>query len=97
MAKTRAQQNRKIRQDELRAKLSAGSHLDDVIDIAKQLSEPTTESKDVQRLKAAADIKLKLIDKYLPSMKLVESTGEGGEPIDHKYTVHVVDAKDTDT
>jgi len=74
MALTRKQVNRQIRQDELRAKLSAGSHINDVIDIADKLREPEgkLESTDIQRLKASADIKLKLIDKYLPSLKQVD-------------------------
>ena len=96
---SRANINRKIRQEALREQLAAGGHIQHVIEISEKLADLDTkmESVDVQRLKAAADIKKSLIDKYMPAMKLVESTGEGGEPIDHKYTVHVVDAKDTNT
>lgn len=77
---TRAEQNKQIRHDELRAKLSAGSHIADVIENANKLQELSTplEPSDIQRLKTASEIKLKLINKYLPDVKQVElSTAEG--------------------
>lgn len=85
MAETRAQSNRRIRQDALREQLEAGGHIQHVVDIANKLSNPadTLESTDITRLKAAADIKLKLIDKYLPSLKQAdyELTGKDGAPL----------------
>ncbi len=81
--RTRAQRNRAVRQEALREQLAAGGHIQHVVDIAQKLSDVGTsiEPTDVQRLKAAADIKLKLIDKYLGSVKSVEVTGEDGAPI----------------
>ena len=78
---TRAQANRKIRQDALREQLSQGKHVEHVIDIANNLSnvEEKLEATEVVRLKAAADIKLKLINKYLPDLKAVEITHEDDE------------------
>ena len=35
----------------------------------------------VTRLKAAADIKLKLMAKYIPDLKAIEHTGEDGAPM----------------
>ena len=71
---SRAAENRAIRQDELRAKLSAGSHVNDVIDNANKIQDLTLilDSTDIARLKAASEIKLKLINKYLPDVKQVE-------------------------
>jgi tRNA threonylcarbamoyladenosine modification (KEOPS) complex Pcc1 subunit len=73
---TRAQENKKIRQEALREQLSQGKHVEHVIDIADKLAdvEIKLEAQDASRLKAAADIKLKLINKYLPDLKAVEVT-----------------------
>lgn len=82
MAMTRAQQNRAIRQEALREQLEAQGHVQYVVEIATKLREPeegkNLESTDVTRLKAAADIHLKLIDKYLPSLKATEHSGSMG-------------------
>jgi len=49
-------------------------------DIAKKLTdlENDLDSTQVQRLKSAADIKLKLIGKYLGDVKAIELSGDGG-------------------
>lgn len=95
---SRADQNRKIRREELRAKLAAGGHVDHVIDIANKLSDldEDIDPITIQRLKAAADIKKGLIAKYLPDVKAVELTGEDGGDIktDNKWSVEFIDAKD---
>lgn len=71
---SRADENRAIRQEELRAKLSAGSHVQDVIDNSNKIQNlaTTLEPNDIQRLKIASELKLKLINKYLPDVKQVE-------------------------
>lgn len=80
MAKTRAQQNRFIRQEALRDQLEAQQHHVHLVDIANKLREPTKEGEeplstlDVVRLKAAADIHKSLVDKYVPSLKSTDST-----------------------
>jgi len=71
--------------------LSAQGHLQYVVDIAEELRKPT-DSTNVQSLKAAADIHLRLIDKYLPSLKSVENTGEGGGPLQAALTVTFVES-----
>ena len=84
MAETVASKNRRVRQEALREQLSKGKHVEHVIDIARKLYEPETalETIDVQRLKAAADIKLKLINKYIPDLKAVElSDPDGNNPL----------------
>ena len=74
---SRANQNKAIRQEALREQLAAQGHVQHVSEIAHKLNDLDAEidSLQVQRLKAAAEIKLKLIDKYLPSLKSVEHTG----------------------
>ncbi len=80
---TTAQANKELRQEALRDQLAAGGHIQHVLDISDKLSTLTTEltSTEATRLKAAADIKLKIIDKYLASLKAVEMTGENGQPL----------------
>jgi len=80
---SRAAQNKKIRQEALREQLSSQKHVEHVIDIAKKLSDPNNEmeSTDIQRYKAAADIKLKLINKYLPDLKAVELSTDEDNPL----------------
>ena len=89
MPKTRAQENRAIRQEALREQLAAGGHVEHILDIASKLSEPdsTLESTDIQRYKAAADIKLKLINKYLPDLKATEHSGQIDSEIIRKHRV----------
>ena len=78
MAMNKALENRKIRQEALRDQLAAGGHLQYVVDIAKDLSARAEElaSTAIAAKKAAADIHLKLISKYLPDLKQVEIEGE---------------------
>lgn len=76
--KSRADENKAIRQEALREKLAAGGHIDHVIDISNKLADLTQvlEPADVVRLKAAADIKKGIIAKYIPDLRSIEHTGE---------------------
>jgi len=78
---SRADQNRAIRQEALRESLEAGGHIQHVVDISNKLADLEVElnATEISRLQKSADIKLKLIDKYLPALKLYESTGEEDE------------------
>ena len=80
---SRANSNRKIRQDEYRELLSKQGHLQHVIDICDELNDLTKEMEplDVQRKSKVIDTKLKLINKYCPDLKSVEMTGEGGNEL----------------
>ncbi len=84
MAESVKQKNRTMRQDNLREALVAGGHIQHVVDISEKLRnlENTLESADIQRLTASANIKLKLIDKYLPSLKQSEISGT----VNHAHT-----------
>lgn len=86
---SRADENRRIRQEELRAKLSAGGHLDHVIEYTEKIADLTNEleSADIHRLKTAAEIKLKLINKYLPDLKATEHSGQIDSEITRKHRV----------
>ncbi len=91
---SRANENRKIRQEALREFLSKKCSVEQVIDIANKLEDLSglpMDSTEVQRLKSAADIKGKLINKYLPDVKSIELTGEDGEAIkvDNTWTIKV--------
>ena len=81
---SRADQNKKIRQEALREQLSNGGHIQHVLEISNKLQDLEgleLTATDANRLKAAADIKLKLIDKYLASLKATEITGADGESL----------------
>ena len=80
---TRAQQNKKIRQDSLREQLSGQGHVQHVVDSIQKLEQLDEEldSTQVQRIRAAIDSRLKLVDKYLPSLKSVEHTCDEDNPI----------------
>ena len=92
MGKTRAQENRAIRQEALREQLSKQKHIEQVVDIATKLGDPNSELDPAManRLKASAEIRLKLISKYLGDVKAVEVSGEGGEAL----TINVQSFKD---
>ena len=83
MGATAAHKNRALRQKALREQLEAQGHVQHVNDIANKLANLTEvlESSDIQRLKSAGDLKLKLISKYLPDMKAVEHSGPDGESL----------------
>jgi hypothetical protein len=80
VAKTKAQLNRQVRQEALREQLSQQGHEQYISEIIRNLSDPELEydSLWVQRLKAAADLRLKLMAKYLPDLKTTEITGPDG-------------------
>jgi len=75
--------NRRIRQEALREQLSNGGHVQHVVDIAKKLYDGylELEATNIAALKAAADIKLKLIGKYIPDLKSVEISQDPENPV----------------
>ena len=83
MAMTRAQMNKKIRQEALREQLSSQGHVQHVVDSINKLEQLDDEldSTEVQRIRAAIDSRLKLVDKYLPSLKSIELTGDEDSPV----------------
>ena len=83
MALTRAQSNKKVRQEALRDQLANGKHVEHVIDLVNKLQEPAEDfsALDLQRNKLIIDTKLALIKKYLPDVKQVEMTGIDGDAL----------------
>ena len=79
--RTRAQQNRAIRQEELRDKLAAGGHLQHAIDSIEKLNDAVDDFQ-VRKHKAVFDAHCKLLSKYLPDLKATEITGDAGGPLD---------------
>ena len=94
MAATAAAKNKKIRQEALREQLSKGKHVDHVIEIAKKLNDQhlSLESTHIAALKASADIKLKLINKYVPDLKAVEHSQDPESPITELSNSELSDA-----
>lgn len=83
MAATSAAKNKAMRQEKMREQLAAGGHVQHVVDIAKKLSAQhlTLEATHIAALKAAADIKLKLIGKYIPDLKSIELSQDPENPV----------------
>lgn len=71
---SRGQLNRKIRQEALRDQLSAQGHVQHVVDIINEVNDLSIEYDQLilQRKKVVIDTKLKLINKYLPDVKMQE-------------------------
>ena len=80
MAATREHKIRAERQGALREMLSKKCTVEQGMEISNKIAELGGEldALAVTRLKAAADLKMKLISKYLPDVKAVEISGEGG-------------------
>jgi len=80
---SRANENKRIRQEALREQLSNGGHIQHVIENARKLEDLDNDldALKIQRLRASSEIKLKLINKYLPDLKAVEISGDEDNPI----------------
>jgi len=92
MAKTRAQLNKGIRQEALRQQLSAQGHVQHAVDITTKFEKPLDKT-DADRLKAKFDMHMRLVDKYLPSLKATEITGEDGGPVVTKTVIELIETK----
>ncbi|MBL4664314.1 MAG: hypothetical protein JKY22_12355 [Flavobacteriaceae bacterium] len=84
MAKTTKQAMKQVRQINHRQKLSEGKHLQyaiESIEKIEKLKPSETSTFELSKLKIASELRLKLVDKFLPSLKGVELGGRDGEPI----------------
>lgn len=70
---TRKDKTKQIRQEQLREKLAAQGHIQHVIQIATELREngKSMETNEITAKSKAADLHMKLINKYLPDLKQV--------------------------
>lgn len=86
--RNRATRNKQERQESLRELLSKQGHLQHVVDLCAEVANDNNDLDPlmVQRKKIVIDTKLKLINKYLPDLKGVEISGEGGGDLVIKVT-----------
>lgn len=81
----KADANRKIRQEALRDQLAAGAHIQHYITTIQKIESldphEDTFNNQLNQLKVANDQRIKLIDKYLPSVKPVELSGDEDSPL----------------
>lgn len=93
MAKTRAQQNRAMRQEALREWLSEKCTAQHLVDNIRKIEEldpdSSTFTNELSKLKTANEQRLKILNKYLPDLKSAEITGDGGGSvkIDHIHNM----------
>ena len=78
--KTRAQLNRETRQAEMRKKIEASGYETHVHEVVKKLLDPEQEfdAIEVQRMKSAADLSIKMMAKFMPDLKSTEISGPNG-------------------
>lgn len=83
MGATVAAKNKKVREEALREQLRQKGLHTQVIEIADKLNDQylSLETSQVTALKASADLKMKLINKYMPDLKAQELTGEDGKDL----------------
>lgn len=84
-----AHKNRKVRQEALREQMAEQCRLQHIIDLLRKVEE-SESTLEVQKYKASLDIRLKLLGKYLPDLKAMEITGEGGERLIETVTLNVI-------
>jgi hypothetical protein len=98
---TRANKIRETKRAEVIKALKARGLIQKVVDTADELAnlKKPLEPAEAQRLKAATDIRLALIKKYLPDIKQTELVGEEGADIKTVTRVErvIVNATDTDS
>ena len=92
MGATVAAKNRKIRQEALREYLAERGSVQYLFDLIEKIEklQPEHSRDELPALKAAVDARIKLLDKYMPSLKAMELTGEGGGAIKTENTVEWV-------
>ncbi len=98
MPKSKAVENRRIRQQALREQLASQGHVQHVIDIVGKLQNKDEEmdSLMLKRYEVVINTKLKLINKYLPELKATEITGEGGGPVQASVASLPAEVKETE-
>ena len=91
---SRAEENRRMRQEKLREELSNKKLVFHVLDTTQKLADlgSPLDALEIQRLKAANEFRLKLINKYLPDEKdtNVTLTGSDGGPAELVITKRVI-------
>lgn len=77
---TAKERNRAIRKQSLREQIQEGGHLQYAIENIKKIEQAKGDMDvlEFQRLKAATELRLKLVAKYIPDLKSIEHSGEIG-------------------
>jgi len=98
MAETRAQLNRKVRQEALREQLAEQCRVQHIIDNIKKIEDLDASSdtfqNEVLKYKTSNEQRLKLINKYLPDLRNTELTGDGGEDLEVFHIVELAAPED---
>lgn len=96
MARTRAQENRAIRQEALREQLAQQGHEQHIIEIIQEIRELGKELTpfELKRLEVVLNTKLALLKKYIPDLKATELTGDNGEPLPTEIVIKHVKVGD---
>lgn len=82
---SRAQANKRIRQEALREQLAAQGHVQHAVDLLGKIKDLQGESEtadfDLKKYKTAFDGHIRLVDKYLPTdtVTQIEGTGDDGQ------------------
>jgi len=91
---SRAQANRRIRQESLREYLQERGSLQHLFDLIEKVEalDPASESfdKDLAKLKVSMDNRQKLLGKYLPELKATEIDMMADVTVDHPNTIRLV-------
>jgi hypothetical protein len=68
--------NKAVRQEALREQLQNQGHIQYIVDNIGKIEDLDSEldSNEAGRLKSATELRLKLVNKYLPDLKAVENT-----------------------
>jgi hypothetical protein len=96
MAATLKEHQRNIRKEALREMLSKGRHLEEAAEIANKFAKPIKQEEQY-RLKTKFDMHMKLVDKYLPSLKAVELSGDSENPVGVVTRIELVPLCSDDT
>lgn len=99
MAMTRAQSNRKLRQEALREQLEAKGLIQKVLenlDKIEQLGASEADAFELQKLKVSNEQRMRLINKYLPDLKASEVDMSHGITDEFKEFLAHLDGRDTD-
>ena len=79
-----ATRRRQAHREEVLEKLRNAGLVQKVIEDANKLADESIEMDSVMagRIKAANDLRIKMVGKWLPDVKAVEVTGEDGGPVE---------------
>lgn len=94
MAKTRAMENRALRQEALREQLAEQCRVQHILETLKKIEELDEGDEHfvnaLAKLRTVNEQRLKLLNKYLPDLKATEITGANGDPIQIQTPVQFV-------